>query len=292
MYFFPHILDVKLFLLFEVLERSNAKNSNQISVPVLDVGNQKSLFVLVFLVMPSWDSVTKSAAAFSGTSQVDLASRWRTLQSKFSFRAEYHLHHLQYLGFWSIKTHQDIIPYSWLLWLVMACRVCWESSFKRERLLNCWTCFSARLFHRNPPEPSRTYHAEDFQDANIQSTSRTRLNLRTFQIPPKNLPICPELPPKIPGSNFSSNTSTKLSQKTWSNFSEVFCCSVCASHCCIAGSLVSWMRMWEKLDRWSLRWRVQTDKKRMDWPIHGFQRLVDTYIHTTHVNIPYMDAMG
>lgn len=57
--FFPHILDVKLFLLFEVLERSNAKNSNMITVPVLDVGNQKSLFVLVFLVMPSWDSVTQ-----------------------------------------------------------------------------------------------------------------------------------------------------------------------------------------------------------------------------------------
>lgn len=52
-YFFPHILDVKPFLLFEGLERSNAKNSNMITVPVLDVGNQKSLFVLVFSVMPS-----------------------------------------------------------------------------------------------------------------------------------------------------------------------------------------------------------------------------------------------
>ena len=51
--FFPHILDVKLFLLFEVLERSNAKSSNMITVPVLDVGNQKSLFLLFFLVMPS-----------------------------------------------------------------------------------------------------------------------------------------------------------------------------------------------------------------------------------------------
>ena len=39
--------------LFEGLERSNAKNSNMITVPVLDVGNQKSLFVLVFSVMPS-----------------------------------------------------------------------------------------------------------------------------------------------------------------------------------------------------------------------------------------------